>query len=269
MPTALVFTIRPLQARSVPASLGRATHAAFLRLIDAADPALAARIHDEEGRKPLTVSNVLGLGSERFSETDPARDYFLRVTLLTPELEQIAANWRPEHLGELDLDGTPWQVTARAEQASEHPWAGGATYEQLAAPLLERPDDLPNRWTIRFSSPVTFRRRGVNMPFPLPELVFGGLLEQWNAVAPIALPEEVRRYAEECIAISRYDLRTMAGPTNGGAIQIGALGRCTYIATNRDRYWLACITTLGRLAFYSGVGAGTTRGFGQARVETR
>jgi CRISPR-associated endoribonuclease Cas6 len=266
MPLALVFTIRPQVAREVPASLGRATHAAVLRLIAAADPELAERIHDDEGRKPLTVSNVLGLSGERFSDADPTRDYHLRVTLLTPELEALAAGWTPERVGVLDLDGVPWQVTACADQPSAHPWAGQASYEELAAALLHRPDDLPSRWTLRFSSPVTFRRKGMNMPLPLPELVFGGLLEQWNAAAPLALPDEARRYAEECLAVSRYDLRTVAGPTSGGALQIGAVGRCTYVATNRDRYWLACITTLARLAFYSGVGAGTTRGFGQARL---
>ena len=266
MPSAIVYTLRPLVATEVPSSLGRATHAAVLRLIHAADPAIAARLHDDEGLKPLTVSNVGGLSQSRFSRADPARTYTLRVTLLTPELETLAQAWTPEALAVLDLDGHGWRVEARATHAEEHPWAGSASYEQLAAPLLERPAELPTRWELLFAAPVTFRRRGVNMPLPMPELVFGSLLEKWNAFAPLALPEEVRRYAEECLAISRYELRTAAGPTSGGALQIGALGRCTYLSVNRDRYWQACITTLAHFAYYSGIGAGTARGFGQARL---
>ncbi|NTV64742.1 MAG: CRISPR-associated endoribonuclease Cas6 [Oscillochloris sp.] len=266
MPSAIVYTIRPQVAGSVPSSLGRASHAAILRLIQAADPALSTRIHDDEGVKPLTVSNVLGLGSNRFSQVSCERDYSLRVTLLSPALEQLAADWSPEQIGAFDLDGTWWQVMGRAVQPAEQPWADAASYEQLAAPLLDRPAALPTRWEIQFAAPVTFRRRGLNLPIPLPELVFGSLLEKWNAFAPISLPEEVRRFADERIAISRYELRSLAGPTSGGALQIGAVGRCTYTAVGHDRYWQACISTLARYAFYAGIGAGTARGFGQAQL---
>jgi CRISPR-associated endoribonuclease Cas6 len=89
---------------------------------------------------------------------------------------------------------------------------------------------------------------------------------KWNAFAPLAVPEEVRRFAAECLAISRFELRSVAEPTKNGALQIGAVGSCTHIAVNRDRYWLACIETLVHFAFFSGVSAGTARGVGQVRV---
>lgn len=266
MPQAIVFTIRPSETARVPGNLSRAAHAAILRLIQAADPALASRIHDDDGRKPLTVSNVWGLGGKPTATVDPSRDYYLRVTLLSAELERLAGEWTPERIGELDLDGHPWRIVGRAASAAEHPWAGSATYQQLAQPLLNRPASLPSVWTLEFASPVTFRQRGLNMPFPLPDLVFGSLLEQWNASSELALPDEVRRYASECLAINRYDLRSAAAPTSGGVLQIGAVGRCSYRATTGDRYWRACIDVLAGFAFYSGVGAGTTRGFGQTRL---
>ncbi|ACL26292.1 CRISPR-associated endoribonuclease Cas6 [Chloroflexus aggregans] len=266
MPQAIVFTLRPAGAGRAPGNLSRAAHAAVLRLIQRADPQLAARIHDDDGRKPLTVSNVWGLGGGPSVLVDPERDYHLRVTLLSTELEQIAVEWTPERIGALELDGLPWRVIARADTVAEHPWANRADYQELAAPLLRRPDRLPNTWTLEFAAPVTFRQRGMTMPLPLPDLVFGSLLEQWNASAELALPDEVRRYATECLAISRFDLRSVAVPTSGGAIQIGALGRCTYRAMTGDRYWRACIDVLAAFAFYSGVGAGTARGFGQTRL---
>lgn len=266
MPSAIVYQLSPMQPGTVPSSLGRATHAAILRLIQAADADLAARLHDEEGVKPLTVSNIAGLGPGRTTQLDPERRYPLRITLLSDELEPIAEAWTPESMGELDIDGHAWRVHAHTLNPTDDPWAGRASYETLAAPLLNRPAELPSRWEFSFAAPVTFRRRGVNLPLPTPELVFGSLLDKWNAFAPLAMPDEVRRYAEECVAISRYDLRSVASPTSGGAVQIGAIGRCTYTAVNRDRYWQACITTLARLAFYTGIGAGTSRGFGQARL---
>lgn len=266
MPQAIVFTLRPTAVANVATVLSRAAHAAILRLIQEFDANLAASIHDDEGRKPLTVSNVWGLGAGARTTVSPERDYYLRVTLLSDDLERIAAEWTPSTIGVLDLDGHLWRVTGRADATAEHPWAGRATYEQLAAPLLNRPSHLPTTWTIQFASPTTFRQRGMTMPLPLPDLVFGSICDQWNTSADFALPDEVRRYAAECLAISRYDLRSVASPTSGGALQIGATGCCTYRAMNHDRYWRACIDTLAAFAFYSGVGAGTTRGFGQARL---
>jgi CRISPR-associated endoribonuclease Cas6 len=270
MPLALILTIRPVAAGDVPSSLNRATHAAVLRLIGQADEALAERLHNDDGPRPLTVSNVLGL--ERRSGTvpvSPERSYGLRVTLLSGELEQLAAAWEPSGLGELDLEGTRWQVEQITHDPEAHPWAGQQSYEGLAAPALLRADAPPKRWMLDFAAPVTFRQSGRNQPFPLPELVFGSLLDRWNSFAPLALPDEVRRFAGECLVVSRYNLRSAAEPTKNGALQIGAVGRCTYTATNRDRYWLACIETLAQFAFYSGVGAGTARGMGQARLLTR
>jgi CRISPR-associated endoribonuclease Cas6 len=269
MPQAIVFTIRPLATAQVAGHLNRAAHAAILRLIQRADPALAARIHDDNGRKPLTVSNVWELGGEPKVIVDPERNYHLRVTVLSPELEHIAAGWTPDALAPLDLDGLPWQVIARADRNTDHAWAGSATYQELAMPLLSRPDHLPTVWTFQFASPTTFRQRGINVPIPLPDLVFGSLLDQWNASSELALPDEVRRYAAECLVINRYELRSVASPTSGGVIQIGAVGRCSFRSINHDRYWRACIDVLARFAFYSGIGAGTTRGFGQARLLTK
>jgi CRISPR-associated endoribonuclease Cas6 len=266
MPTALMLTLRPEREFEAPANLGRAAHAAILRLIDAASPELARQLHDDIGVKPLTVSNVLGLRGGRVRDlVGSDQTYGLRVTLLTAELEELALAWTPERLGTLDLDGRPWQVERAAADPAEHPWAGRSSYGDLAAPALARGESA-TRWTIEFAAPVTFRQRGLNQPLPSPDLVFGSLLDKWNAFAPIALPEEVRRFASECMATSRFELRSLAEPTKGGATQIGAVGRCTYVATNRDRYWCACVETLARFAFWSGVGAGATRGFGRARL---
>lgn len=266
MPLALMFTLRPHTAARMPANLSRAAHAAILRLIDAADPPLAARIHDDDGPKPLTVSNVLGLDAHGHAAVHPERDYGLRLTLLNPALEALAERWHPAALAPIDLDGVLWDVEQVTANPADHPWAGAATYESLAAPALLAATPPPARWTFEFAAPVTFRQRGLSQPLPTADLTFGSLLDKWNAFAPLALPEEVRRFAAECIAVSRFDLASRAEPTKGGVPQVGAVGRVTYVAVNRDRYWLACIDTLARFAFYSGVGAGTARGFGRARL---
>lgn len=268
MPIALMLTLCPTTAARVPASLARAAHAAVLRLFGAADPALATRLHDEEGPKPLTVSNVLGMDAHGPSASvTPAQTYGLRITLLAPATEALAVRWLAEGLGAIELDGLAWEVRALTADAAAHPWAGSVSYEGLAAPALHAVAQRPaTRWTLEFAAPVTFRQRGLNMPLPTPELVFGSLLEKWNAWSSLPLAEELRQVVAAQLAISRFDLRSEAVPTKGGALQIGALGRCTYTATTREPYWLACLDILARYAFYSGVGAGTARGLGRARL---
>ena len=101
------------------------------------------------------------------------------------------------------------------------------------------------------------------MPVPLPGLVFGSLLERWNAYAPINFPQEVRRYAEECLAISQYELQTRPVPQKSRGLRVGAVGSVTYAALNYDRYWMSLLSVLAGFSLFSGLGAGTTQGLGQ------
>lgn len=269
MPTALIFTLRPTAAATVPANLSRAAHAWVLDLIQQADADLAEQMHADTQVRPFTVSNLWELpGKASSAEVSPERTYTLRVTLLTPTLEALAAAWTPDTLGTLTLGSSTWHMLHSTANPTLHPWAGHIAYEELAAGVLLTPGEPPTRWELEFASPVTFRQRGVNQPFPTPDLVFGSLLEKWNTAAALELPaEEVRLFASTGMAVSWFDLRSVVVPTKGKALQVGAVGRCTYTAVERgDRYWLACADILARFAFYSGVGAGTARGMGQTRL---
>ena len=268
MPTACIFTLRPEVATTVSPGVSRAAHAAVLDLIGAADAALAARVHADDRVKPLTVAPLGGLdGRGQPVAVSPAHAYDLRVTLLAPALEALAEGWTPTSVPHIMLDGVTWRIERVTADEGAHPWARHATFGALLdAALREAARGAVGRWTLEFATPVTFRQCGRNQPLPLPELVFGSLLDRWNALAPLPLPDETRQFVHEGLVVSRFELRSAARPTKGGALQIGALGRCTYTATGRDRYGLACVEALARFAFYSGVGAGTARGFGQTRL---
>ena len=84
----------------------------------------------------------------------------------------------------------------------------------------------------------------------------------------MAFPVEARRYAQECLAVARYRLRTRPVPVKGDAHRVGAVGQITYVALTYDRYWMAVLYTLAGFARYSGIGAGTATGQGQARQAT-
>jgi CRISPR-associated endoribonuclease Cas6 len=250
---------------SLPAHLGRANHAAVLRCIAAIDPVLAEQIHAGDGPKPLTCSGLWGgrRSGDRVM-VQAGEDCAVRVTGLaaavSQALEQALVKERPQTW---TLDDHPFVVTGAMCDAAEEPWSGRTTYEELAAALLLQEARLPRQASLEFASPTAFKSAGMTVPVPLPGLVFGSLVERWNAFSPVTLSPEARRFGEEMVAISRYRLESVAVEQKNSGLRIGGVGRVTYAALGGDRYWLAVMQMLADFALYSGVGVLTTMGMGQ------
>lgn len=265
MPTALVLTLRPVEPARVASFLGRSAHAALLQAVAVHDAALSKQVHDLDTMKPFTTSDLLGPGhSAEGRQVMPDRTYGLRWTSLSAELDAIVRGWAATPPAEIVLDGARFRVEAATIDPAVDGWAGTADWSDLLALEQVGRAQPPSRFAVQFVAPTTFRSNGRNIPLPLPELVFGSLVERWNSVAPITLPPEVRRFASECLVLGRYQLqseRVFAFERGETAFT----GRCTYIPTNHDRYYLHCCAALLRLAFFSGVGAKTSMGFGTVR----
>ncbi len=264
----LVLTLRPQREASLPPRLGRAAHALLLAKVRAHDPELATYLHNGEGPKPFTVSNMMG--TRREGRVLPAQRYTLRYTALTAQMAEILG--KAFSVGEvITFEGVPLTVEAVDDGEGTSPWSGRARYEMLAAHTLLPPNgDVPLYWTLLLASPTAFQSQDKTRPFPMPSLVFGSLVTRWNAFAPIRLPEEgIRHYAEEMVAVSRFSLRSLPGwdrnTSSRRGLRIGAVGRVTYRALNRDRYWRSVLTLLAGFALYAGVGTMTTMGMGQVR----
>ena len=286
-----ILTLRPLPLPDptilLPEWWGRAAHSLLLRVVAQSNAALAEALHESpEGGaveppgagessltiRPFTVSTLMG----RFAHgtLDPAESYRLRFTSLQPELSTILSQatvpggpLAPGATVELDrllfqVEGPP---AAEAQPSNVDHWLGSTTYPELGARWLLAKEAPPRRLSFQFTSPVTFKSGGKHMPIPLPGLVFGSLLERWNAFAPITFPPETKRYAEECLAISHYKLSSRPVPVKRGGLRVGGIGEITYATVNYDRYWMSVLGTLAAFALYSGVGAGTTMGLGQGR----
>ncbi len=267
---AVVLHVRPHAVptdRVLPRWWGRAAHALFLRAMAAVDAGLAERLHrPDDAPRPFTVSTLMG--PRAHAGLQPDAIYRLRFTAYSATVAQalLAAVAPRGPLGPgatIELDGVPFAVLPRDDAPS--PWEGATTYPDLAGPWLTARQTPPRHWTLRLASPTTFRSGGVHVPFPLPALVFGSLLQRWNAYAPIALPDETRRFAAQAMAVSRYRLQSRAVPLKSGGLRIGAVGEVTYRALNPDRYWRSVIQVLVAFARFAGVGGGTSFGLGQVR----
>ncbi len=273
-----VLTLQPTAPVALPAYLGRATHAWFLDQVRGLDPALADSLHEPNQERPFTVSNLWGAGAP---PPDPAgfrnpqglwlapdRPCFLRLTSYEPALSALLDERLLPALPEtIALAGATLRVLGATSDPAQHPWAGQTTTQELlrAYTLHGQP---PAGLTMRFASPTVFRSQELLLPLPLPKLVFEGLARRWNTFASVALPMEVVRFAEECVAISRHRLRTERvsfGEQGEHGAFPGFLGHVGYTFRVKDRYWMGLIHLLAAFSLYAGVGQRVTMGLGQAR----
>ena len=264
---AITLTLAPTTDMTLPAFVGRANYAELLARLQLFDAPLATAIHSGDGPKPLTCSSLLAVRAERdavqlragqlvtvrFTGLTAAVSHALRACLL----EAPPAHWR--------LVDQEFAVVGATCDPAQHGWSGQTTYEALAAAQLLRTEALDRQVTLEFAAPTAFKSKDATMPVPLPGLVFGSLVERWNAFSPIVLSPEMRTYGEEVMAISRYKLESRAVGQKGDGVRIGGVGQATYRALAGDRYWLGVMHMLAEFARYSGVGVQTATGMGQVR----
>jgi len=270
MPWAVVITLAPTEAGAAPVLLGRAIHAWLLARIAQVDPHLSRRLHDEEGLRPFTVSNLWGAGAARAMRAplDPQRPCWIRLTALNEEMEGALARALPAAGEMVRLADVSLVVRGVAGEAGEHPWAGRASYGELVQRHTLSPGPSPRAATLDFASPTVFRSQGQDLPLPLPSLVFGSYLNKWNAFAPLTLPEEAGRYARECILLGRFDLRSHLVSYEEGdrGASVGYTGQARFRFQVGDAYWTRLMALLAAYAFWCGTGHRTTQGMGQTRL---
>lgn len=266
---AAVITVTPTAVVSAPASLARAAHAWLLQRIARSDPALAEALHAPDAPRPFTVSNLWGLGRGHEGRVNltPDRAYWLRFTSLDAGMTAALEAALPQPGERLDLAGACLTVQAVSTEQEQHPWAGRTTYAELLTHYTLRGGPPPRGVTLRFASPTVFRSQGRDLPLPLPTLVFDGLLRKWNTFAPLALPEEARRYAAECIALGRFRLRSHLVSFEEGdkGAHVGFTGQVTFRFLVGDAYWTRIMVALAAYAFWAGCGYRTTAGLGQTQ----
>jgi len=267
---AAVVTLVPVEPAATSASLARAAHAWLLGRIAESDAALAAGLHNSDGPRPFTVSNLWGAGPAREGRValDPQRPCWLRFTGLTAAVSAAIERALPAPGDRLRLAEALLAVQEVATETEQHPWAGRADYADLMQRYTLTPGPPPRGVTMRFASPTAFRSQGRDVPLPSPSLVFDGLLRKWNAFSPLALPEEAKRYAEECVALSRFRLRShwVSFEAGGKGAQVGFSGEVRFRFLVGDGYWTRLMTLLAGYAFWAGTGYRTTAGMGQTQA---
>ena len=252
--TLLTLTLY-VQPNSNPPShwTGRHVQAWFLNWLRAHDPVLAAQLHDHNGRKPYAVSPL-------FMQSVENGVPFLRITTLTADLGERLATFLQEPPRSIQLGALIFQVDSIAVHRS--------SYETLIREATEQVTPL----ALHFVTAATFRSQQMDMPLPLPPLVFGSLIHAWDMFSPLPLPILLQPFIDTHLAIAQCELRTRRVTSSGRETRIGFTGSVRYMVrdTLHDPPTMhesrVLIGALVRYAAFAGVGAQTSAGMGQVHV---
>jgi CRISPR-associated endoribonuclease Cas6 len=267
----IVLKLTPTHQATIRATMGHQAHAAFLRTMQQADPALAEVLHlPNSPTRPFTVSPLLGVSRAHDGEVhlSPERDYFLRFTVLYPPIFErfmtrfLKGDGRPV----IRLDKALLLIKEILNTPGSHPWAGYTSWAQLMGEA--RPEA---EITLAFTTPTAFGfgqkewgKKAVVLPEP--DLVFGSLARSWNNLAPPPLQldrDALMTYVEEHVVVKRlHGLKTQMLRFSRSP-QIGFVGRVTYGLMAENEATRCQLNALADFAFYAGVGTKTAMGMGQ------
>jgi len=248
-PYALVMELR---CDVVPKGLtSERLHGAFLNLVSRGDRALAEILHSPRlAQRPFSL-HLLGnpTGTKKLR---------LRVVILSPELFcRLWSSWEKRGGIPLKLGRS---VFVPAKLTLDGPWCGKATWRELWGSEPHKEVELV------FATPTTFKAGDLDLPLPIPRLVFGNLLRKWNAFSPYPLDVPLQEI-ERKVALAEARIHTKPF-YDGRSHIVGFVGRARFRTLRGSSPELVrAVSTLAQFAFFAGVGRKTTHGMGLVRPQ--
>ncbi len=264
---AVVLKLLPHAEATIPTVMGEQVHAAFLTAINEADPTLAAELHDpQQSLRPFTVSPLLGARRIQGNRLrlSPQRGCSLRFTMLyEPIYKRLMERLlRVQDRPSIRLGDAKLLIAEALVTPGSAPWAGNTSWQRLLADAADT-----RTITLEFASPTAFRRGDLDLPLPLPELVFRSYLNRWQAFSQIPLHISLAApdFFAHHIGVKEHRIRTV--PFHDGRVTIpGFVGKCAFLIKGKlEKEIIKQINCLADFAFYAGTGRKTTHGMGMTR----
>ncbi len=250
MLTTIVLMLKPNKDSTIKVSHGESAYASALNIIGSFDQELERKIHDGRGAKPLTVSPIWEAprnGNMLLLKSD--KTYRWRLTGLNENVSNCLMSLSSK-VKQLWIDNTDFDVIDIYTDNDSDPNAGQSSYKDM----LDYWNNIepPESFTLKFLSPTTFRD-GYNVkPFPVPELVFGSLINTWNAHSSYEL--SFSKYdIKDLIMLSNWNGETRSVILEGRKIPC-FIGKFTYRAVENLMEIRQIIGLLSDFAFFAGVG---------------
>ena len=271
MPFSIIINSYPKTDIPVAHMQGPVLQAMFLSLMQAVDPALSTRLHDEPGYRPFTLS-PLGIYEEvsRFQGFWLPRDKmlksgtacYLRVTFLEDALFPIFSRYFQDKteptfvLGETEFVVT--DVLSTSEEGNE--WSCYVSYPEL----IDRAFQQRRKLKLRFLTPTSFSQGKIDLPLPLPHLVFQSYMKRFEKFYQVAFLPDFAEQVEYYVGISNMkQIKTAVIQTKRVRL-IGFTGDVLFeIHSKAPPELIFQLNLLADFAFFCGTGKKTTSGMGQ------
>jgi CRISPR-associated endoribonuclease Cas6 len=236
-------------------------HGWFLDRIRQIDPELSQQLHDGQGEKAFTISQLQGsLAIQGKVHLNAQNTYQWQVTALSRSLCDGLRQWLDLLPSRLELNSGNYLILTARSCYPPTTYAEIWQQSHLASAPLE----------LTFTSPTSFRKRGNHLPLPIPENLFHSYLRRWNHFATEKFEQEpFLAWVNECVVILRHDIRSTKvqagkrGSVTGfvGSVQLGL----TTKAQQQPAY-VQLVHALIACAPYFNTGHKVTFGLGQTQL---
>jgi CRISPR-associated endoribonuclease Cas6 len=265
----IVFTLTAAKDTDLPRFPGRVLHGALLRWLQRDHPEFVALLHDENHKRPYTISDVRGNFkiSGDWIKFRQGETLWYRLTGMEAFFIQcVMASIRQQESGPQPDD--PRLVPGPAFFAPEqHPYAQLSGFAPIIETVRQQSQrrELRNSVTLRFESPTCFIENKQALPLPVPRYVFGYLANKWQLASPAALPVEDLQHFVESIHLAFARVETQMLDLQKYK-RTGFVGECRFaLHPAAPENYRQALHLLAELAFFSGVGSHTTMGMGQCQ----
>lgn len=280
MPYAIVIYAFPRTDLPIVHAQGKVLHGLFYELLQKASAAKGDEVHSTAGLKPFSTALLLTERQRRAEYLRAGEEIKIRFTFLDDSLYPLLARYFLS-TPDLTFDLVRTELTVAriltTPQSGEE-WAGCTSFEDISA----NASDSEKQFSFQFVSPTFFKRGGgptypdLIVPLPLPDLLFGSLLRNWNQFSASSFVEAnlLKEICVHHLEITHHrissQLARLVFPREDGTYRTttfpGFVGSCSFrLVELHDRSIVKTLNTLADFAFFSGIGAKTTMGCGIAK----
>lgn len=280
MPYSIVIHAFPRTDLPLAHAQGKILHGLFYELLQNASAAKGDEVHSSEGLKPFSTALLLNERQRRAESIRAGEELKIRFTFLDDALYPLLARYFLS-TPDLSFDLVRTELTVSrilSTPQSGEEWAGFSSFAEIYA----NASDSEKQFLFHFATPTFFKRGGgpaypdLLVPLPLPDLVFGSLLRNWNQFAPTSFVEAnlLKEICSHHVEITHHrissQLARLIFPRDDGTYRTttfpGFVGSCSFrLVELHDQSIIQTLNALADFAFFSGVGAKTTMGCGVAR----
>ena len=257
----VVLRIKAKQSGKYRLYPGKMIYSAFLKAIEEVNSAVSELQHSETALKAFTISNIINMDKDQ--KIEEGKNYFIRVTILDKNLFSVFASAmfkKRVFQKDILIGDIEYRVMDIYFTEEKHQMARSFDEEKE----LEK-KEVKREIELLFMSP-TFFKSGDKFIRELDlKIMYRGLLKKYNKYSDYEMNEKMMEEVNR-IEILEKEIKTRKVKMKNGYF-IGFVGKVRLRFNQEREDVVKAFNVLNEFAYYSGVGAKTTMGFGQIKVE--